>query len=144
MYGNFGYPQGQFGCYPPQNYNRHEIDRVNGRASVMNMHYAPNSSYLMIDENEPVVWLVTTDSSGFPTATDFEMVPRISEEQKIQNGIDERLTKLETSIGEIERMLKNAQSVPSKQYPKSGNNNTAGTTNKNTQYDGDGEKFSKS
>ena len=58
-----GMPQNNYGMQTPQ---RCEVIRVNGRNGADAFRLAPNSSILMLDENEPLVWLKTTDGAAAP------------------------------------------------------------------------------
>ena len=43
---------------------RGQITRVNGKNGAEAFRMAQNSSALLLDENDPIVWLATTDGAG--------------------------------------------------------------------------------
>lgn len=45
---------------------RCEIIRVNGRKGAYAYPMAQNTPILLLDENDPIVWLKMTDGAGFP------------------------------------------------------------------------------
>lgn len=57
---------------PPQ---RGEIIKVNGRGGAEAFQLMPNSSVLLLDANEPIVWLKTTDGAGYPTLIPYTITP---------------------------------------------------------------------
>ena len=68
-YGNgYGYappytPQMGTGAQMPQ---RCQVIKVNGRNGADAFRMAADSSVLLLDENDPIVWLKTTDGAGYP------------------------------------------------------------------------------
>lgn len=93
---------------------RQDVVRVNGRNGADSYPLPPNSSILMLDENEPVVWLKTTDGAGYPTVNAYNISPAQSQEQ-IDN---DRFTALEGRIAALEGIL-NEQSNSSSTRSKS-------------------------
>ena len=49
----------------------------------------------MLDQNDPIVWLVQTDSARLKTVTPFDIALHEDEEKKAMSSIEERLSKLE-------------------------------------------------
>lgn len=70
-YGNpYGYPQmGPQGVSGASQPFGGQVTRVNGRNGAEALRMAPNSSILLMDENEPIVWLKQTDGAGYATVT---------------------------------------------------------------------------
>lgn len=107
-----------------------EIDRVNGKDGALAFPLGPNSSVVLVDINQPKIWLVTTDSAGFKTVHSGSVT--MDEEEPIQeqpqpepdprdqklDALMERLEKLE------ERMRNNGQ-------PDSGNSEPVKSTRTN-------------
>lgn len=94
-YGSYGQPTAPYN--PPQ---RREIIKVSGRGGAEAFGMAPNSSVLLLDEQEPIVWLKTTDGAGYPTLTPYQIVPY---QQKPQTSIDDleaRIKRLEALFNE--------------------------------------------
>ncbi len=54
----------------PQN-----IVRVNGTNGASAYQMGINSSVLLLDETQPVVWLKTTDGAGYPTVQGYKISP---------------------------------------------------------------------
>ena len=77
-YGNgYGYappytPQMGTGAQMPQ---RCQVIKVNGRNGADAFRMAADSSVLLLDENDPIVWLKTTDGAGYPTITPYSIAP---------------------------------------------------------------------
>lgn len=79
-YQPMGY-NGQYGNYAPQNVAGApqafvcQITRVNGRNGAEAFRMAPNSSILLMDENDPIVWMKQTDGAGYATVTPYTVSP---------------------------------------------------------------------
>ena len=94
MYTNFtGYPT----MLPPQ-----QILQANGKASIDALRMSPNSSVLIADQTQPVVWRCVSDSLGNVTSSAFDITPHkdeaITEKEALANTlaeINERLKRLE-------------------------------------------------
>ena len=54
---------------------RVKFTRVNGRNGAEAFRLAPNSSILLMDENDPIVWLKQTDGAGYATVTPYTVAP---------------------------------------------------------------------
>ena len=72
---------------------RREIVRVNGRNGAEAFRMAPNSSCLLLDETDPLVWLCQSDGAGYHTVTPY----RIEPEPDLREILD-RLKRLEEMI----------------------------------------------
>ena len=72
QYNPYGYspvsPQNGAGSVLPQ---QSQIIRVNGKNGAEAFRMAPNSSILLMDENDPIVWLKTSDGAGYCTVTPY-------------------------------------------------------------------------
>ena len=80
MYGfNNQYQQGYgapyMGQYGQASQQACQITRVNGRNGADAFRMAPNSSILLLDENDPVVWLKVSDGAGYCTVTPYSIAP---------------------------------------------------------------------
>lgn len=79
--------------------SRQEIIRVNGKGGAEAFQMPPNSEALLLDESDPVVWLVVTDGAGYKTVTSYDITPSVTQEQKDSDRfslIEERLARLES------------------------------------------------
>ncbi len=79
-----------------QPYGGQQIVRVNGEAGARSYQMMPNSSALLLDENQPVVWLAQTDGAGYKTVTPYT----ISAYQAPETDLEKRVKRLEAMIRE--------------------------------------------
>lgn len=100
MYYNPTYPN-NFTWNQPNAYTKQDVVRVNGENGAKAYNMAPNSSVLLLDENEPIVWLKTTDGAGYPTVTGYQITPMMTQAEKDANTI----AALEDRINKLERKL---------------------------------------
>lgn len=77
---------------------RETIKRVSGRPGADAYRMAPNSEVLLLDETQPVIWLKTTDSAGYPTLTAYDIALHEEEKPADYKSLEERLKKLEEAI----------------------------------------------
>ena len=102
-YGNTFNPVMQQPMMPAQ---RREVDRLNGRNGAEMFRMAPNSSVLLLDENEPIIWFVKTDSAGYKTIMPYDIAPHVDEPLPDVKGIDERLNSIDERLKTLEEALK--------------------------------------
>lgn len=79
---------------------RYEIIRVNGKNGVDALNMPPNSSVLLLDETQPVVWLAQTDGAGYKTATPYSITPYVAEPAPDTKSLEARIKRLEDLINE--------------------------------------------
>ena len=83
---------------PGQTTGRH-ITRINGRASAESYNLPPNSDELLLDNNEPIVWLVQTDGAGYKTIVPYDIYPHKEVKQEdVIKSLEDRISKLEEEI----------------------------------------------
>ena len=94
-----------------------EIPRVTGEESARNYPIGPNSSVILLDTNDPLIWVVVTDASGFKTVTAYSIAPYKPEKPMSENelknqltALTDRLKDLETKFDNFERTSDNAKS----------------------------------
>lgn len=104
----YQYPNQQFG--QPQ-MQRCEVTRVNGRNGAEAFRMSPNSSILLMDENDPIVWLKVTDGAGYATVTPYSIAP-----YQPTPAVD--VASLESRIARLEEIL-NGKPNESDVKPKS-------------------------
>lgn len=75
-----------------------EVVKVNGVNGVNAYQMAPNSSALLLDTTDSIVWLVQTDGAGYKTSTAYDITPHVSEEEAQFKTLEERISKLEEAI----------------------------------------------
>ena len=79
---------------------------MNGENGARAFQLAPNCSALLLDENNPLVWLVQTDGAGYKTVSPYKISPYQPAPPIDLNDIDARLKKLE------ERLNAKPDSIP--------------------------------
>ena len=80
-----------------------QVLRVSGRNGADAYKMAPDSSALLLDETQPVVWLKTSDSAGYCTLVPYSISPM---EEK---SPEESMKSLEDRVSAIENMLKSKE-----------------------------------
>lgn len=75
-----------------------QVTRVNGRNGADALRMAPNSSILLLDENEPIVWLKVTDGAGYATVTPYSISPYQAAAPVDVNSLEERVKRLEEKL----------------------------------------------
>ena len=55
----------------------YEVIKVNGRGGANAFQMGPNSSILLLDETDNVVWLAQTDGAGYKTVTPFSLLEMV-------------------------------------------------------------------
>jgi len=79
---------------------RQEITRVNGEGGAKAYQLAPNSSVLLLDETNPIVWLKTTDGAGYPNLIPYTITPFEPEPTPDFRSLESRIAKLEERLNE--------------------------------------------
>ena len=109
---------------PPQ-----QIPQANGKASIDMLMMSPNSSILIADATEPIVWKCVSDSLGNVTAQAFDISPHKTEAEIKQDNMQEiinRLKKLEADyesiIGRIAEQPNIKGNPDGKEYKQSAGN----------------------
>ena len=99
QYSHYGYapvsPQNGAGSVLPQ---QSQIIRVNGKNGAEAFRMAPNSSILLMDENDPIVWLKTSDGAGYCTVTPYTIAPYQSAPPVDVNSLENRVKRLEDML----------------------------------------------
>ena len=75
-----------------------QITRVNGRNGAEAFRLAPNSSILLMDENDPIVWLKQTDGAGYATVTPYTVAPYQAAAPVDVNSLENRVKRLEDML----------------------------------------------
>ena len=89
--------------YQSQNQNQpapSQIVRVSGEPGARAYQMPANSSVLLLDEQQPVVWLKQTDGAGYPTLTPYKIEPYSAPQQPDYESIIKRIERLEGLINE--------------------------------------------
>ena len=95
----YGYPSGgpQGAAGSPQAFMG-QVTRVNGKGGAEAFRMAPNSSILLMDEHDPIVWLKQTDGAGYPTVTPYTVTPYQAAAPVDVNGLEARVKRLEEML----------------------------------------------
>lgn len=95
MYQNQAQPQ-------MQQLPKQEVVKVNGEGGARAYPLGANSSILMLDETQPILWLKVTDGASYPTITPYMISPYKSPEatqkEELYASIENRLAKLEQKV----------------------------------------------
>ena len=78
---------------------KQEVIRVHGQAGAQAYQMPPNSSVLLLDDADAIVYLKTTDGAGYPTITPYTITPYVqAKPEDAISELDKRLKKLEEII----------------------------------------------
>lgn len=80
--------------YNPYMTPKQEVPMVNGLGGAEAYNLAPNSSILLMDKIQAIVYLKVTDSAGYPSVTAYDITPHKSETQTLE----ERIMRLEEML----------------------------------------------
>ena len=86
-------PQAQTNVLPPQ-----QVIQVDGRASIDTLQMSPNSSILIMDKSQPIVWLCVSDGLGKVTASAYDITPHQDVPPVDVNALEQRISALETML----------------------------------------------
>lgn len=106
MFNQFGQQPGAYGytgqsvmSWPlMQTQQRVEIVRVNGEGGARAYQMPPSSNALLLDEANPLVWLVQTDGAGYKTVTPYTITPYQTAPAPDLGSLEQRITRLEGMI----------------------------------------------
>lgn len=80
---------------------RQEIIRVNGREGANAYQLPANSSVLLLDNNQPVIYLKQTDGGGYANITPYSITPFEQEQNTVNTSdLERRIKRLEDIINE--------------------------------------------
>lgn len=80
---------------------RQEIVKVTGENGARAYSMSANSSALLLDENNPLVWLVQTDGAGYKTVTPYNITPYKPKPEVDLSSIESRIKKLEEQLSDV-------------------------------------------
>lgn len=106
MFNQFGQQPGAYGytgqsvmSWPlMQTQQRMEIIRVNGEGGARAYQMPPSSNALLLDEANPLVWLVQTDGAGYKTVTPYTITPYQTAPVPDLGSLEQRIARLEGMI----------------------------------------------
>lgn len=88
------------------------VIRVNGKGGADAYILPPNSSILMLDNTQPLVWLKTTDGAGFPTVTAYNCTPVTEPQSAETSDLEKRLEALEKNMEELKNVKQQSDVKP--------------------------------
>lgn len=114
MYNN-SFPQNMYNNYPyavQQNFQQqqlphYEVIKVNGKPGVDAFQMGPNSSVLLLDETQNIVWFVQTDGAGYKTPTPFTISPYVEKPQIDVNALNDEVNSLKAMVIELQNVIAN-------------------------------------
>lgn len=83
-----------------------EIQKVTGEESARAYPLGPNSSIILLDSNNPLIWVVTTDASGYKTVNPFTITPYTPEKPLSQSDVNEQLEKVNARLDKLEERMR--------------------------------------
>ena len=85
------------------------IPRVNGREGANAYQVDPGGEALLLDLNDPLVWLVQADDAGVKTIDALDISKHVDPEQKTMETLEERVTNivetLEARVTKLEEAM---------------------------------------
>lgn len=81
--------------YNQQQYVSQQVVKVNGENGANAYQMAPNSSALLLDEKDPLVYLVQTDGAGYKTVSAYSITKYEPEPHVNVASLEERIKRLE-------------------------------------------------
>ena len=98
---------------PYQTQQRQEVIKVNGENGARAYQIGANSSALLLDINEPLIWFVQTDGAGYKSITAYDIALHVPEEPVKITDLEARIVRLEEALNES--YIKSAEATASKQ-----------------------------
>ena len=124
MFGNNPYMQPQAYQSPyeqrlnaMQNYGQQQqsqsqqVIQVNGQNGANAYPLAPNSSVLLLDNTQAIIWLKQTDGAGYPTLTPYKITPYQAAAPVDMSNIEQRLTAIENRLGVTQNEQSDSQPI---------------------------------
>lgn len=103
--------QSLMGSIPQSQPPKREIVKVNGEEGVKAYSLAPNSSDLLLDMNDPIVWVVQTDGAGYKTYQPFNITPFVPDPPVKESDMNAKLTAIDERLKMLEERIRdNAKS----------------------------------
>lgn len=96
--GNNVYPNYGVNAFQQNNFPKMEVIRVNGRNGAEAFQIAANSSALLLDTTDNIVWFVQTDGAGYKTISPFTITPYQPKPVVDVNSLEQRIKALEDRL----------------------------------------------
>ena len=85
---------------PYQNYQHQQIIKVHGRNGADTFQMSPNSSAILLDESEPIIYLAQSDGAGYKTITAYDISPHKEVSPTNISELEQRIARLEAKLNE--------------------------------------------
>ena len=97
-----------YGMYNPMQMTlpRRTVDRVHGRQGAEMYSMGPDSDAIVLDENDPLMWFIQTDSAGYKTIKPYDIKPHEEAPVPDAKSLDERLNGLDDRLRALEEALR--------------------------------------
>ena len=80
-----------------------EIQKVTGIESARTFPMGPNSSIILMDLSNPIIYVVVSDASGFKTVTPFDITEHVEQKPADQlQMLTDRIVKIEERMNAYE------------------------------------------
>ncbi len=79
---------------------KQEVVKVKGENGARAFPMGPNESAILLDEDNPMIWLAQTDGAGYKTVTPYDITPHQFVPPIDITDLDARLKKLEEKVNE--------------------------------------------
>lgn len=83
-----------------QNQLTQQIVKVHGRSGAEVYNMPPNSSVLLLDESEPIVYLAQTDGAGYKTITAYDIQAHQELPPVDTRSLEQRISRIEEMLNE--------------------------------------------
>ena len=83
---------------------RWEVIRVKGEGGAKSVKLPPNSSCLAMDVDDPVVYLITTDATGYASVEAYKVERIPTESEKAASALEQVTTALTTVMSQLEAL----------------------------------------
>ena len=103
-----------------------QIVKVHGKNGADMYHMIPNSSAILLDETEPLIYLAQTDGAGYKTITTYDIQLHQELPPVDTRSLEQRITKLEELINESHN-----SSIKSGKYEQNRSGKTDGSNAQN-------------
>lgn len=113
--------------------------KVHGQEGAQAYVLPPNSSVVLLDESEPIIWLKVTDGGGYPTLSKYyitpaEQVEKIQKENQF-NALESRLSNIENQCSQLQTQYAQMEEKINNAKPYS-SSNTRNNSNSNSKQSG--------
>ena len=128
--------------YQPQAIPKQEFAKVNGREGALAFPLGPDSSALALDLNDPILWVIVSDSAGYKTVTPWDLSNHREDPPVKESDLNSQLEKLTSRIDDLEERMNRAYGKPGNKQswsnngkPNGGNGGSSGNDQGGTRPD---------